>query len=41
MEIDIPDAISQKLEKNAAKYPVETSRGISKKYTELTSRDRN
>lgn len=41
MEIDIPDAISQKLEKNGAKYPVETSRGISKKYTELTSRDRN
>lgn len=33
--IDLPDAMSNKIDKNAAKYPVEKSRGTSKKYTEL------
>ena len=33
--IDIPEAISRKIAKNAAKYPVEKARGSSRKYTEL------
>lgn len=33
--IDIPEAISRKLAKNAEKYPVEKARGSSRKYTEL------
>jgi dCTP diphosphatase len=33
--VDLPTAIQQKLEKNAAKYPVEKARGSTKKYTEL------
>lgn len=33
--IDIPEAISHKIAKNAAKYPVEKARGSSRKYTEL------
>ncbi len=33
--IDIADAISDKLRKNAAKYPVEKARGNACKYTEL------
>ena len=33
--IDLSDALRKKLVKNAAKYPVEKSRGIAKKYTEL------
>ena len=33
--IDLIDAASRKLEKNAAKYPVEKSYGSSKKYTQL------
>jgi dCTP diphosphatase len=33
--IDLATAIGAKLEKNAAKYPVEKSRGRSDKYTEL------
>jgi dCTP diphosphatase len=33
--IDLAQAIDAKLEKNARKYPVEKSRGISTKYTDL------
>ena len=33
--IDLAQAIEAKLEKNAKKYPVEKSRGVSTKYTEL------
>lgn len=33
--VDIPDAISEKIDKNALKYPVDKARGSSKKYTEL------
>ena len=32
---DIPEAIRNKIDKNAAKYPVEKAKGNSKKYTEL------
>jgi NTP pyrophosphatase (non-canonical NTP hydrolase) len=34
-EIDLEWAILQKIKKNAEKYPVEKSKGNSKKYTEL------
>jgi dCTP diphosphatase len=33
--IDIERAIEAKLEKNAQKYPVDKSRGVSTKYTDL------
>jgi NTP pyrophosphatase (non-canonical NTP hydrolase) len=33
--IDLAKAIADKLEKNARKYPVEKSRGVSTKYTDL------
>jgi NTP pyrophosphatase (non-canonical NTP hydrolase) len=33
--IDLAQAIDAKLEKNASKYPVEKSRGLSTKYTDL------
>lgn len=33
--IDLPTALENKLAKNAAKYPVEKSKGVAKKYTEL------
>ncbi len=33
--IDLTRAIEAKLEKNAKKYPVEKSRGVSTKYTDL------
>ncbi|WP_343641923.1 nucleotide pyrophosphohydrolase [Chryseobacterium sp.] len=32
---DIPTIISEKLDKNAQKYPVEKSKGTSKKYKDL------
>lgn len=32
---DIPEIIEEKMAKNAAKYPVEKSKGSNKKYTEL------
>ena len=32
---DLPDAARRKLEKNAAKYPIEKSYGSSRKYTQL------
>lgn len=34
-EIDLSDAILEKLRENAAKYPVEKARGNARKYTEL------
>ena len=33
--IDLAQAIAAKLEKNAAKYPVDKARGRSTKYTDL------
>lgn len=33
--IDLADAISDKIEKNAKKYPVEKARGNARKYNEL------
>lgn len=33
--IDIFDALDKKIDKNALKYPIEKSKGIAKKYTEL------
>jgi NTP pyrophosphatase (non-canonical NTP hydrolase) len=33
--IDLIDAAKKKLDKNAAKYPVEKAKGSAKKYTEL------
>jgi NTP pyrophosphatase (non-canonical NTP hydrolase) len=35
LKIDIDDAFRRKLEANAAKYPVDKSKGRSTKYTEL------
>ncbi|OAS13356.1 nucleotide pyrophosphohydrolase [Paenibacillus oryzisoli] len=34
LEIDVEQAISHKLKKNAEKYPIEKFKGTSKKYTE-------
>ena len=33
--IDLLDAVSSKIDKNAAKYPVEKAKGSSRKYTDL------
>jgi NTP pyrophosphatase (non-canonical NTP hydrolase) len=33
--VDLPQAVVSKLEKNAAKYPVDKARSSAKKYTEL------
>ena len=33
--VDLDQAVSQKLASNAAKYPVDKSRGVSTKYTDL------
>lgn len=33
--LDIPETITAKIEKNAAKYPVNKARGVARKYTEL------
>ena len=33
--IDLPEAISEKLDKNEKKYPVDKSKNSNKKYTEL------
>ncbi len=33
--IDLSDAVKEKIEKNSEKYPVEKSRGNSKKYDEI------
>jgi dCTP diphosphatase len=35
MNIDLSKAFVEKMEKNAAKYPVDKARGSAKKYTEL------
>jgi len=35
LNIDIKNAIKEKMEKNALKYPVEKARGSSKKYNQL------
>ena len=35
MGIDVSDAVADKLEKNAQKYPIETARGRMEKSTEL------
>lgn len=35
MKIDLSKAISEKLDKNAKKYPVNKAKGSAKKYTEL------
>jgi NTP pyrophosphatase (non-canonical NTP hydrolase) len=35
LNIDLQEAIDTKMEKNAKKYPVEKSRGTSKKYNKL------
>jgi NTP pyrophosphatase (non-canonical NTP hydrolase) len=34
-DFDVKQIVLEKIEKNALKYPVEKSRGIAKKYTEL------
>ena len=33
--LDLPDAVSSKLDENARKYPAEKARGNARKYTEL------
>ena len=33
--VDLPEAISEKIDKNAVKYPVDKAKGNSRKYTEL------
>lgn len=35
--VDLADIVSAKVDENALKYPVDKSRGSSKKYTELQS----
>ena len=35
MDLDINEIVLNKIQKNAEKYPVEKSRGVSTKYTEL------
>ena len=35
LDLDIKEIILNKMEKNAVKYPVDKSRGNSKKYTEI------
>ena len=34
-QIDLPKAVGIKLEKNAVKYPIDKSKGLSTKYTDL------
>lgn len=34
LDIDIYDAMARKIEKNTVKYPVETFKGIARKYTD-------
>ncbi|MFT6068353.1 MAG: NTP pyrophosphatase (non-canonical NTP hydrolase) [Bacteriovoracaceae bacterium] len=36
LDINLEEAIPEKMEQNAQKYPVEKARGNSKKYTEFT-----
>ena len=35
LNIDVIDALEEKIKKNEAKYPVEKAKGNAKKYTEL------
>jgi dCTP diphosphatase len=35
LNIDLEDALMQKMKKNAEKYPIEKSKGLAKKYTEI------
>lgn len=35
LDVDLLQAVSDKIDKNAAKYPVDKARGSAKKYTEL------
>ncbi len=35
LNIDLEDALMQKMQKNAEKYPIEKSKGLAKKYTEI------
>ena len=35
LELDLSDVVTEKLRKNARKYPVRKSKGSNKKYTEL------
>ncbi|HEX5242144.1 MAG TPA: nucleotide pyrophosphohydrolase [Tepidisphaeraceae bacterium] len=35
LQVDLPEALEQKLAKDAAKYPIEKARGQAKKYDEL------
>lgn len=35
LDVDILEAVNEKIDKNAEKYPVEMARASSKKYTEL------
>ncbi|MGN1276062.1 MAG: nucleotide pyrophosphohydrolase [Floccifex sp.] len=35
LQVDLEEIVLQKLEKNRKKYPIEKSKGNSKKYTEL------
>ena len=39
--VDLSDAVTRKIEKNAAKYPADVVRGSSKKYSEYSSKKRN
>lgn len=34
-DVDLPAALKRKLERNAARYPIEKARGKNRKYTEL------
>ena len=35
LDVDLADIVNAKIDENALKYPIDKSRGISKKYTEL------
>lgn len=35
LDIDLWEAIEEKLDKNESKYPIEKSKGLSNKYTEI------
>lgn len=35
LDIDLNDALSKKMDKNEAKYPIDKAKGNAKKYTEL------
>lgn len=40
LEIDLTEAVSNKLEKNNQKYPVDKARGNHRKYSELAAEER-